>query len=283
MENPNYSGPGSTLADFEIEALREDGLVVIEPFNPLQLSNMSYDLTLGPHVWRYKKPDWKSVLNPSRHDPSQWFTHQDNTEEGEIIFAPGERLLGHSIEFAGGRAKDGTGILSYLAATSTAARVGFTVCMCAGQGDVPFFNRWTFEIENRSPYALVLPVGSIIAQIIFEPTSAPRKNYLAQGGNYQKSEDVKEVMEHWVPEMMLPKRIKTSSSLEAKNIQTKMKKDKEPLYMTHKRWRNAEGEALTVTGFNPAREEIHYVWERTSQPGIRAPDRFLEDFVPVLN
>lgn len=212
------------LSDIEIRRHLELGSIVIAPFNDSQLQNVSYDLTLGRHFWRYV--NHADVVRP--HEADLEYVHEDASEAGGILLAPGERVLGHSVEFAGGtvghrrprnpaeaalgvqRGSDTVvpiAVTSHLQATSTAARIGLTACMCAGWGDVGFINRWTFEIENRRKDSVFLPVGAIIAQLVFEEVTPPSRIYSALG-NYQSAEHLDKLEEVWSPDAMRPKRLK---------------------------------------------------------------------------
>jgi dCTP deaminase len=65
---------------------------------------------------------------------------------------------------------NGTGAIAVttaMHATSTAARIGLTVCACAGWGDVGFQLPWVIELQNMSPRAMWIPVGAVLAQVSF--------------------------------------------------------------------------------------------------------------------
>jgi dCTP deaminase len=147
--------------------------------------------------------------------PDECFKVELNKNEHTIH--PGERILGHSREFAGGSGQsffdpsssEPQAITSYLQATSTAARIGLTACLCAGWGDVGYFNRWTLEIFNLSPYVIRIPVGAVISQICFESVIAPDQYYGKDAGNYQQSLDINKIKQDWDPlKHMLPKKLK---------------------------------------------------------------------------
>ncbi len=211
--------------------LRETKAILIEPFDEDALGNVSYDLTLGKEIARYA---WGTMaVDLERRNPATLF----NVEEARTQYAdegglpgfhlrPGERVLGHSREIAGGRqvpavvhSPHGLGglvhadvaVTTQLHATSTAARIGLQVCGCAGFGDVGFTSPWVFEITNMSPRRLWLPVGAVIAQVSFaevEPlidgTSYESK------GSYQSAPtvDPAELLRTWRLRDGLPKKLK---------------------------------------------------------------------------
>jgi dCTP deaminase len=214
------------LSDVDIRRhLEVTGAIVIDPFSASRLQSASYDLTLGPFFWRPNDlPD--TVLHLRRELPS--YALEDARRLGEIFLRPGERVLGHSMEFIGGTVgyrrpespaeasrSYGSGlagrvpvaVTTHLQATSTAARIGITACDDAGWGDVGYLNRWTFELTNRGVCACFLPVGAIIAQLAFEEVTPPDDRY-GVGHRYQAFADLKRLKAAWRPEDMLPRPLK---------------------------------------------------------------------------
>lgn len=234
------------LSNTAILRLREAGAIVIEPFSMEALGNVSYDLTLGDEVARYRldaETDPSEPFDPSVDDPALLFrivkagpTRFSHHKGPGFLLSPGERVLARSREIAGGRqawcvACEGTGdfraqgqaredcpvcrrepliaVTTQLHATSTAARIGWQSCGCAGWGDVGFLSPWVFEVTNMSPRALWLPVGSVIAQVSFdrvEPIISGTSYEVA--GTYQRSADPVELLKTWTLKDGLPKRLK---------------------------------------------------------------------------
>jgi dCTP deaminase len=204
--------------------------IVIEPFHEELLNNCSYDLTLGTHAAIYKDPkDIEGVPTrremleaikdarkdgefdlrrmgywlPAEDDPAERYKIVNFAEAGYLAIGPRQRYLMHSQEFAGGRVAGDVAVTTSLQATSTAGRLGLTVCMCAGWGDVGFINRWTFEVENHSLYPIVMPVGARIAQLCFHEVEVP-----LSGTDYQKTGQYQQGDMKWEPKDMIPKRMK---------------------------------------------------------------------------
>lgn len=203
--------------------------IVISPFEIGNLGNTSYDVRLGKYYYRqqplskqtqvfnpfYEKSlrrmynsyeiavpvkDVKSTINPY---------HNLKNNDLVILISPNETILGHTIEFIGGKngTKDLPAVTSAMRARSSIGRIGVTVCKCAGWGDIGYVNRWTMEISNDSSSTVALPIGLRIAQIIFYESSAVEKEdrYADKGGKYQSKSSLEALKKAWKPENMLPK------------------------------------------------------------------------------
>lgn len=221
----------SLLSRGEILRHRREGNIVINPFfaellnRPVkgQPGTASYDARLGPWFYRQQHERGSSrIFNPFDLDEvrafwgkpqyatraAMWMHRMGRQLRGIsendliIVVEPGETILAHTIEFIGGRRC----VTTEMRARSTMGRVGITVCKCAGWGDVGFLNRWTMEITNvLENHAIPLPVGLRIAQIAFYQVDPLEESYAGEGGNYQHTDDVEELMRSWTPEMMLPR------------------------------------------------------------------------------
>lgn len=205
------------------------GNIVIEPFEKKNLANTSYDVRLGENYYRQNPMDHTQTLNPywkksvdkmysnslkaepvtryiSKKNPFNNFSKKDLI----ILIAPNETILGHTIEFVGGKngvSTKGLGaVTTTMRARSSVGRVGITVCKCAGWGDIGFINRWTMEITNFSNSIIPLRVGMRIAQIIFnEVTAIEDTDSYHKSGKYQKYINLSKIRKSWKPELMLPR------------------------------------------------------------------------------
>jgi deoxycytidine triphosphate deaminase len=215
---------GAILSDLEIEnELGKD--VFIYPFNKAQLQPSTYDITLGEYFFR-RNPNRKfKYLSPKNgeHIIDYWNVIPDKTKNygalsaieikteadakeygvkvGDriITLEPGELILGHIIEFIGGR----NSITTEIKARSTMGRCGVTIAKDSGQGDNGFTNKWTLEVQNHTQSIIVLTVGETMGQIKFQRTGTVRTQYY-QKGNYQTSENMTEVMRDWNCLAMIP-------------------------------------------------------------------------------
>jgi dCTP deaminase len=198
------------LSDRDIKEGIKNGSILITPFNEKQLNNVSYDLTVGDTWVKYLHSNSMDKRAIDVRNPKEAFRVKKG---GGYDLKPGERILGHSREFAGGTGKlfcEGKVVTSFVQATSTAGRIGLTACLCAGWGDVGYANRWTLEILNVSPYRIFIPVGVVLAQICFELVNVPDKLYGKDTGSYQgASSDARELEADWSPERhMIPRPMK---------------------------------------------------------------------------
>lgn len=198
--------------------------IIIYPFNENQLSNTSYDVTLGKNYYVEKKQnkntiynpfDIKSVENvwgkPKEARPSKNYYEKYGQEmfinilpdEEIILIHPKQTILCHTNEFIGGM----NCITTMMKARSSYGRSFIEVCKCAGWGDVGYTNRWTMEVTNNSQHHIVpLVVGKKIAQIIFMYVGEIEKGTsYNETGKYQTSSDINKIIEEWTPETMLPK------------------------------------------------------------------------------
>lgn len=203
----------------------DKGEIIIDPFNLKNLNTSSYDVTLGEYYFReqHHKEDYISSIyniyskehvkrvwgDPLQAKPYSYYKNQgiileNISENDKIIFInPGERILGHTQEFIGGVST----VTTMMKARSSTGRNFISVCLCAGMGDIGYYNRWTMEITNNSTnYTIPLVIGRRYAQIIFMDTEgAVNCNTYNDNGKYQTENDLEELKQNWSPYDMLPK------------------------------------------------------------------------------
>jgi dCTP deaminase len=206
----------AVLSNNEIVKEMMNGNIIIENFNPNNLSNCSYDVTLGEFFYRHKRSKDATIYNVQQksHMKKYWGdvkqarvpngVEREIMDLGEddkfILLQPNELILAHTNEFIGGRHN----ITTMMKTRSTMGRCGVECCGSAGWGDVGYINRYTMEIKNNSNEVICLTVGMRIAQIVFLYTSSPPSFSYEKKGHYQLSSDIIEVIASWKPEMMLP-------------------------------------------------------------------------------
>lgn len=214
----NFEEYFGVLSDKEIKKQIAKDNLFIHPFNEKNLSNTSYDVTLGPNYYRTSSLSSPEYLIPWDEESvhqywgfPQYARTINSKEESEkfkipigtkyILLEPGELILAHTNEFIGGY----NNITTMMKARSSMGRVGISVCKDAGWGDVGYVNRWTMEISNFSSSKIPLVVGSRVAQIVFFYTNNVSKKYHEGGAYQQKYSTVEKMMENWSVSDMLPR------------------------------------------------------------------------------
>ena len=119
-----------------------------------------------------------------------------------IVLSPGEHILGHTHEYIGSTKY----IAAMMQTRSSFARSFVSFCKCSALANIGYFNRWTMEIINHSRYySVILVVGRRVGQIAFFYTGETQDTSYEQNGKYQMSDNIKDVVDNWKPEQMLPK------------------------------------------------------------------------------
>jgi dCTP deaminase len=207
----------SILSDRQILKEIDRCNIWISPFNKKNLSNNSYDVTIGPNYFRVSKNPPKVFLPWASESVDEYWGDPQYadviTDEGMssfyqlpigtrfILLSPGELILAHTNEFIGGA----NHICSMMKCRSSLGRCGISVCKDAALGNIGYVNRWTMEVQNLSQSVIPLVVGSRIAQIVFFYTGKTLDSYDNKGVYQGKYETVDELMEKWEVSDMLPK------------------------------------------------------------------------------
>ena len=210
---------GGVLSDEAILKALKKGDIIIDPFDPERLTGTAYDLRVAKEFFRVKKISPDIIVTP--HDPSKVFEGpfsaktitewkkefgmedlgEEETNNVGILFAPFERVLGHTVEFIGSTVPD---ITTEVRARSTTVRWGESIALDAGLGNPGYCNSWTVEIINLNNFWFFLPIDDEpLAQIFFKFVANP---VALKPTHYQDvSDDLEKLKAHWRPEHMLPK------------------------------------------------------------------------------
>jgi dCTP deaminase len=216
------AGRGAVFTNKDIRNGLRTGDLFIHPFVDEHVNTGSYDITLGKYFYRTNRSTHHTYFNPfSKTDADRYFgeplsavIHEQYIEEHGrqpfenipldhevIVLAPGERILGHSHEFAGVVKNS----IPQLQARSSIGRIGISVCLDAGWGDVGFYNRWTLEIQNHNDHEhTILPTGERVGQLIFYTIGEVEGTYATDTGHYQRDVPPEELVRTWTPPEMLP-------------------------------------------------------------------------------
>lgn len=215
------------LSDRDIKLAKNEGRIIIEPYDESQLTSCAYDVRLGHNVIRSRSQQrwnavcnistglswlyhfvlsfWNTPTNPWESTYDYWGVPEKPVSRNGVlgfIVQPGELLLGHTVEYIG--STRGSELTTMMKARSSIGRIGLTVCACAGLGDVAYFSIWCMEIKNHSDTAIFLPVGVRVAQIVFMHAKGAEQNYTDKG-RYQNNDNLKDVIHNWTPTSLYPR------------------------------------------------------------------------------
>jgi dCTP deaminase len=126
--------------------------IFISNFDPKRVGPNSYDVTLGKNILLYSN----ATLSVDENNP---YVITELSEAGGFLH-PGELYLGVTNEFT-----HTDKFVMMLEGKSSLARLGLTVHITAGVGDLGFGGHWTLEMSVVKP--LKIFPGIPIAQIIF--------------------------------------------------------------------------------------------------------------------
>ncbi len=166
----------SVLVDSEIRRAYNRGAIVIEPFAPSSLGTNSYDVHLAKMMKVYA-PKLIRTLDAVHHLPEgviqqygvELDCHTPNaTTEIEIpdegyVLQPNVLYLASTIEYTESRE-----YLPLLNGKSSIGRLGLSIHVTAGTGDVGFKGHWTMELFVIHP--LRVYAGMAIGQLLWLDT-----------------------------------------------------------------------------------------------------------------
>ena len=89
------------LSDKRILEERENGNVVIEPFDMRQLGTNSYDCRLGE--WYFEPTKYADVINFTDEEQARDFWGEPHRAAATIVVKPGTTILAHTQEVIGAR------------------------------------------------------------------------------------------------------------------------------------------------------------------------------------
>lgn len=139
------------LSDTDIKRAVKSGAIRISNFNEAQLGSNSYDLTLSKHLMVYKKG---IILDCKKDHPVEEFIIP---EDGLTLY-PGELYLGCTNESTEVRDH-----MPWIEGKSSIGRLGISIHVTAGFGDIGFKGNWTLEITVVRPVIIYpnIPIGQV--------------------------------------------------------------------------------------------------------------------------
>lgn len=169
----------SFLSDTAIRGAIARGLVKISPFAEHAIGTNSVDLHLAPELLVYDDP--AIFLRTDRECRTRSLSIDPETG---FVLLPGELYLGATVETTSCGP-----YLPFIDGTSGAGRLGMSVHVTAGIGDVGFAGRWTLEITVVRP--LLVFGGEPVAQLLLATVEGevdvpygrkPAASYAGQAG-----------------------------------------------------------------------------------------------------
>jgi dCTP deaminase len=153
--------------------------LVIEPFDPKRLGPNSYNLRLHHELAVYEDEilDMRKPLA---------FRRLSIPDEG-LVLEPQKLYLGRTIEYTETR-----NFVPMLEGRSSIGRLGLSVHITAGFGDVGFRGYWTLEIFALQPIRIY--AGVEICQIFYHEIAGPFDEYRSQ--KYQDNRDLQPSLLH---------------------------------------------------------------------------------------
>jgi dCTP deaminase len=151
----------------------QKGNLRIDPFEPKQMGPNSYNLRLHDELAVYED----QILDMKRPQKLRRFT----IPEDGLVLQPHHLYLGRTKEYTETR-----GFVPMLEGRSSVGRLGLSVHITAGFGDIGFRGFWTLEIYALQPIR-VYP-GVEICQIFYHEINGPYEEY--KSSKYQDAKDI---------------------------------------------------------------------------------------------
>ena len=148
--------------------------IVIEPFNEAQLNPNSYNLRLHNELVVYDD----AILDMKKNNPTRRMSIPDDG----LLLNPGQLYLGRTVEHTATN-----GFVPMLEGRSSIGRLGLSVHITAGFGDVGFNGFWTLEIHCIQPIRIYPYIE--ICQIYYHTIEGPYTEYSSR--KYQNSTDIR--------------------------------------------------------------------------------------------
>ena len=186
---------GGMLTGSEIEKQVKKGTIKSSPYDTDRINPNSYNLRLHPQLKIYKRnSDRSDVISGSKHgvtrecgylenfqmDPIDMHKYNETIEftipEEGIVLLPGVLYIGRTVERT---ASDK--FIPMINGRSSGGRLGISIHVTAGFGDIGFDGTWTLEITVVEP-VIVYPYEEIAQVCYFKPCGKNDRLYM---GRYQ--------------------------------------------------------------------------------------------------
>lgn len=163
----------SVLVDHHIREAIATGEIVVDPFYPACLGTNSYDVHLAPVLRTYVRgrdvpmdllgdPHWghRLPIDMAAETP----TEDVRIPDDGLVLEPGRLYLASTVEYTESHAH-----VPILNGRSSVGRLGLSIHVTAGTGDVGFCGHWTMELFVVEPLRVYPEVA--IGQLLWMTTS----------------------------------------------------------------------------------------------------------------
>ena len=164
---------GGMLTGEEIERQIRLGNIEIDPFDKTCINPNSYNLKLYPELVTYSN----TIIDMHQDNPIKKFTIDDNG----IVLMPNILYLGRTVE----RCKSDK-FIPMINGRSSGGRLGISIHICAGFGDIGFAGYWTLELFCLQP--IMIYPNADICQIYYHDIHGEYDLY--NSGKYQNNTGV---------------------------------------------------------------------------------------------
>ena len=160
------------LTGKEIEK-RLDQDIVIKPYHPEQLNPNSYNLRLHHELLVYTD----EILDSAKEN----FTKSITIPDEGLLLEPGQLYLGRTVEYTETR-----GLVPMILGRSSVGRLGISVHLTSGFGDIGFCGCWTLQLTCIKKVRIYPNMK--ICQIFYHDILGEYENYSSE--KYQKSSQI---------------------------------------------------------------------------------------------
>lgn len=149
--------------------------IVIEPFSAAQINPNSYNLCLHNELMVYTD----EVLDAKKKNPTQTII----IPEGGYVLQPDELYLARTAEYT-----ETHNLVPMLIGRSSVGRLGITVHLTSGFGDVGYCGYWTLQLTCKKPVRIY--PGMKICQIFYHTILGETAEY--SSSKYQNTASIAE-------------------------------------------------------------------------------------------
>lgn len=174
----------SVLVDKDLLAAIKAGDIKIEPFDRASVGTNSYDVHLGGTLRTYEPLfDYESSKEHPLDCRQRRDTRDHRIPARGFVLEPGELYLASTVEYTESHSR-----VPILNGKSSLGRLGLSIHVTAGTGDVGFCGHWTMELFVIK--ALRVYAGMPIGQLLwFAASDRPTVPYFAKPGAKYNNRD----------------------------------------------------------------------------------------------